>query len=125
MLLPGYTGSSTVSVSIEPNVSRSVIPLSSVYELQLLPLLDRFGHYFCEIPLSVPTRSGFFTSNLSLECSHPSSDANVTLGSDWLSVCSAAFNDDGTELEDPPQSVISSLPTGNYWTPNDGAMINC
>ncbi|KAF9786787.1 hypothetical protein BJ322DRAFT_1217792 [Thelephora terrestris] len=119
MILPGFTGSSHISISVEPDVSQSTITLSSVYQLDLLPLFDRFGRYTCEIPLSVPTRNGSYTSKVSLECSYVPRDAEVILGSDWISNSSAAFCDDGSGLEDPPMSVTLSLPVGHYWTPND------
>jgi len=127
MILPGFTGSSPISISVEANASRSTITLSSVYQLQLLPLFDRFGRYTCEIPLSVPTRNGFYTSKVSLECSHVPRDVEVILGSDWISDSSAAFCDDGSGLEDPALSVASCLPAGHYWSPNDGtpSFINC
>jgi hypothetical protein len=120
MILPGYTGSSTISVSIEPTASRSTVSLGFLYRLQLLPIFDRYGRYVCEIPVCVPTRGGFYTSNLSLQCSHATGNADITLGSDWISTSSAVFCDDGLGLEDPAQSIISSLPAGYYWSPNDG-----
>lgn len=123
MLLPGFTGSSSVSVSIEPNASQSTITLGSAYQLQIHPLFDRFGRLIGEIPLSVPTRCGFYTSKISLECLHASRDVEVILGSDWISVCSVTFCEDGSGLEDPSMSVISSLPIGNYWSPNSGVNI--
>ena len=120
MILPGSTNSLPVLVSIEPNMSRSTIGFSSVYRLKLLPVFNCFGHYICEIPLSVPTRSGFYTSNISLECSYASGDAEVILGTNWISACSITFCDDGSGLEDPAMSVISCLPTGHYWSPSGG-----
>ncbi|KAF9648364.1 hypothetical protein BDM02DRAFT_2301750 [Thelephora ganbajun] len=119
MILPGFTGSSPVSVSVEPTASWSTIALGSAYRLQLLPLFDHFGRYRCDFPLSVPTRSGFYTSEVSLECSHTPGDAGVILGPDWISACSAAPCDDWSELEGPTLSIVSSLPAGNYWTAND------
>ena len=123
MILPGFTGSSPVSVSVEPDVSRSTLALSSAYKLQLLPLFDRFGRYACDIPISIPTRGGFYTSKVSLECSHEPRDAEVILGLDWITACSAVLCDDGSGLEDPALSIISSLPVGHYWTPNDGMIV--
>ena len=128
MKLPGFTGSSSVSVSVEPSTSLSTITLGSAYRLHLSPLFNRFGRYVCDIPLSVPTRSGCHTSNVSLECSHTPRDAEIILGSDWISACSAVLRDDGSGLEDPALSVISSLPAGHYWSPGKGmttAYINC
>jgi len=54
MELPGFTGSSPVSVLVKPTASQSAIALGSVYRLQLLPLFNHFGHYTCDITLSVP-----------------------------------------------------------------------
>jgi hypothetical protein len=123
MILPGFTGSSAVSVSIEPNVSRSTISLSSVYRLQLLPLFDRYGRYLCEVPVCVPTRGGFYTSKIPLECSCATRDADIILGSDWISTCLVGFRDDGQGLEDPTQLAMSSLPASHYWSPNGGTTI--
>jgi hypothetical protein len=108
-----------------PVASRSTITLSSVHWLQLLPPFDCFGRYVCDIPLSTPTRGGFYTSRLSLGCSHTPGDTDITLGSDWIAACSAAFCDDTAELtiEDPGASVVASLPVGHYWTPNDGTNV--
>ena len=125
MLLPGFSASTSVSVSVEPNTSLSTIALSSAYRLQLSPLFNRFGRYVCDIPLSIPTRSGFFTSNISLECSHAQTDAEITLGSDRISACSVMPCDDGSGLEDPAISVVSSLPAGHYWSPSSGTTIIC
>ena len=69
MILPGFTGSSPVSISVEPNTSRSTIVFSLAYQLQLLPLFDRFGRYVCDVTLSAPTRSGFYTFKIFLDCS--------------------------------------------------------
>ena len=84
MILPGFTNSSSVSVSVEPNTPLSTIALSSAHRLELLPLFNRFGRYACDITLSVPTRGGFYTSNVSLGCSHAPGGAEITLGLDWI-----------------------------------------
>ena len=120
MELPGFTGSSPVSVLVEPTTSRSAIALSLVYRLQLLPLFDRFGHYTCDITLSVPTCSGCYTSKLSLECSHDLKGTEIVLGLDWMSACSVARCNNGPGLEDPAPAVVGSLPAGHYWSPGDG-----
>jgi hypothetical protein len=86
-------------------------------------VLDRFGCYGCEIPLSVPTRSGFCTSKISLQCSHAPRDADVAHGSDWISICSVTFCGDESGLNDLNLSVISSLPAGHYWNPSDGTTV--
>ena len=128
MILPGFTGSSSVSVSVEPSASLSTITLSSAYRPHLSPLFNSFGRYTCDIPLSDPTRSGCNTSNVSLECSHTPKDAEIILWSDWISTCSAVLRDDGSGLEDPALFVISSLPAGHYWSPGKGTTtvyINC
>jgi len=120
MKLPGFTGSSPVSVSVEPTASRSAITLGSAYQLQLLPLFDRSGRYTCDITLSVPTRGGCYTSKISLECSHELKNTEIILGSDWISSCSAVPCNDGSGLEDPTLSVMGSLPAGHYWSPSEG-----
>ena len=120
MKLPGFTGSSSVSVSVEPTASRSAIALSSAYRLQLLPLFDRFGRYACDVTLSVPTRSGSYTSRVSLECLHESNDTEIVLGPDWMSACSVTPCSDGPGLEDPTPAIVGSLPAGHYWTPSEG-----
>ena len=69
--------------------SRSTITLRSVYRLQLLPLFDRFCCYACDVCFSVPTRGGFYTPKFSLERSHVTGNAEITLGSDWMTRYSA------------------------------------
>ena len=118
MILPGFTGSLPISVSVEPAVSRSTIVLSSAYRLQLLPILGHHGHYICDICLSVPTRSGFYTFKISLECVHSLGGAEVTLGSDWVAACSPTLCSDG--LEDPVPTVISSFPAHYHWNSSNG-----
>jgi len=120
MIIPGFTGSSPVSVSVDPNIFQSTIALSSVYRLNILPFFNRFGRLDCNAPLSVPTRSGFYTSNVSLTCFYTPRDVEIVLGSEWLTACSAVLCDDGSRLEDPTPSVISSLPAGHYWNPSNG-----
>jgi len=120
MILPGFTGSSPVSISVDPTAAQSTIALSSVHRLKLLPLFNRFGRYVCDIPLSIPTRGGFYTSKVSLECSHEPGDAEVILGPDWFSACSPALCGNGSDLEDPAPATVSSLPAGHYWTLSDG-----
>ena len=124
-MFPGFVGSSPVSISVVPTVSRSTITLSSVYRLQLLPLFDRFGRYACDVCFSVPTSGGFYTSKISLECSHVTGDAEITLGSDWMTGCSATFCKDGAELEDPTTSSIASFLAGHYWSPSSDGKIIC
>jgi len=123
MILPGFTNSKTVSVSVEPNTPLSTITLSSAHRLQLLPLFNHLGRYACDVVLSVPTRGGSYTSHVSLGCSHTPGGAEIALGSDWISACSATLSDDGSGLEDPGLSIISSLPAGHYWTPSNGTTI--
>ena len=128
MILPSFAGSSPVSVSGEPSTSLSTITLSSAYRLHLSPLFNRLGRYVYDIPLSVPTRSGCHISNVSLEYSHTLMDAEINLGSDWISTCSAVLRDDGSGLEDPALPVNSYLPAGHYWSPSNGTTIvyiNC
>lgn len=120
MILPGFTSDSPVSILIEPNVSLSKIAFNSVYRLRLSPLLNHSGCHVCEIPLSIPTRDGFYTSKVYLQCSHALRESEVILGSDWISTCSVAFCKDGSGVEDPIDAVVSSLPPGHYWSPNDG-----
>ena len=122
MILPGFTNSLSVSISIEPTASRSTITLSLVYRLGLAPLFNRFGRYTCDTSVSVPTRGGFYTSKFSFECSHAPGDAEIVLGSDWMSACSATTCNDSAGLEDPTVPIIGSLPAGHYWSPNDGAI---
>ena len=119
MILPGFTGSSPVSISVEPTAARSAIALSSAHRLKLLPLFNRFGHYVCDIPLSIPTRSGFYTSKISLECSHEPGTAEIILGLDWCSACTPVLCNNGTELEDPAPAITSCLPAGHYWSPSN------
>jgi hypothetical protein len=64
------------------------------------PLFDYFGHYVCDASLSIPTRSGFYASKVSLECSHTHKDTEIILGLDRVSACSVIFYDDGHELRD-------------------------
>lgn len=123
MILPGFTGSSPVSVLIERNVARSSITLGSVYKTGITPTFDRFGKYVCEVPLSVPTRSCVYTSRIPLECSHALSNTDIVLGMDWISTCCAILSDDALVLEDPGLSAIAALPAGHYWTGNDGMFI--
>ena len=66
MILTGFTNSSPIPVSIEPDTPPSTIALSSAHRLQLLPIFNRFGRYACDVALSVPTRGGSYTSNVSL-----------------------------------------------------------
>ena len=117
-MLSGFAGSSSVSISVEPTISQSIITLSSVYRLQLLPLFNRLGHYTCNISLSVPTCGGFYTCKFSLKCSPIAEDAKIVLGSDWISSCSVTVSDDRAKLEDPTASAIASPPFGHYWSPN-------
>lgn len=123
MLVSGLTNSSSVSISVEPNAPRSMIAFASAFRLGLLPLFDRRGCSVCEASLSVPTRSGFYTSKISLECSHKLESAEIVLGPDWMTACSVILHDDGAELEDPVATVLASLPAGNLWSPNDGMSV--
>ena len=98
MTLPGFTGSSPISVSVELAVSRSTNILSSAYHLQLLLTLGHRGRYVCDTCLFVPTRSGFYTFKISLECVHSPGGAEVTLGSDWVSACSQHYAGTGSKI---------------------------
>ena len=98
----------------------STIFFSTVYRLGLLPILNRFGHYVCDSSLSVSTSSGFYTSQIPLRCCHTQDENDVVPSSDWMFANGAAFSDSGSTLQDPPQSVIASLPGGCHWTPNAG-----
>jgi hypothetical protein len=107
-------------MSVVPTASRSTIPLSSVYQLQLLPLFDRFGRCawisLCLFrPVVGPTPLNFLL------------DIYMSLGTLWagLDHCfPTTFCHDRVELEleDPTTSVIASLPAGHYRSPNDGAI---
>jgi hypothetical protein len=120
VILPGFTGSSHISISVNPNTSCSTIALSSVYRLGLLPIFDKFGCHSCEVTLSVPTRSGFYTSKFPPDCLHTLGDADITLGSEWVSDCSIALYEDGSGLEDPSQLAISSLSANHHWNTSNG-----
>ena len=119
-MLVGLITSIPVSVAVEPTTATSTILLSAVYRLQLLPKFDCFSLYTCDTLLSVPTRTGFYTSKLSLQCSHTPGESEVILSSDWMSACSAALCDDALGLVDPPNPVVTLLPPGNYWSQNEG-----
>ena len=124
MILPGFTDSSLVSTSFKPTALWSSIGFSLVYQLQL-PLFNHFGHYICDISLSVPTCDSFYKAcNISLECSHIPGDTEIDLGSDWISSCFTTFFDDWTGLENLITSIVTSLPASNYWSPNDG-VVDC
>jgi len=123
MMLSGLTGSSSISISVEPNAPRSTIAFGSVYRLKLLPLFNPSGRYVCDTSLSIPTRGGFYTCNISLECSHTHENAEVVLGSDWISACSATLCDDRVKLEDPTEALIASLPAGHYWSSDNGMLV--
>ena len=75
-------------------------------------------------PLSIPTRGGFYTCNISLECSHTHENAEVVLGSDWISACSAMLCDDRVKLEDLTEALIVSLPAGHYWSSDNGMLVS-
>jgi hypothetical protein len=56
MILPGFTGSSPVSISIEPTASQSTIAPTQLVLPTLTCLLVRsFRFYICENTLSIPT----------------------------------------------------------------------
>jgi hypothetical protein len=99
MILPGFTNSSPVPVLVDTNASQSTVALSPVYQQHLSPLFNCFGHYVCEVALSIPTQHGFYTSKVSLNCLHAPRDAEVILESDWISTCLVAFCNDGSRLE--------------------------
>jgi len=122
-MLSGLAGSSSISISVEPNAPQSTIAFSSVHRLKLLPLLNPSGHSVCDTSLSVPTRSGFYTCKIALECSHMHENTEVVLGSDWISACSATLCDDGVKLEDPTEALVASLPAGHYWSPGNGTFV--
>ena len=124
-MISGLVNSSTVSVAVQSTAAASTIALSAVYRLGLIPTFDRFGRYACDVPLSVPTRSGFYTSRIPLKCHHASEESDIVLGSDWLFASGAVSSDDGFGLLDPPQSIIASLPEGYHWTPNEGETMPC
>ena len=90
------------------NVNASTIALSAVYCLQFLPLFGRSGLHACDVSLSVPTSGGFYTSSLSLQCSH-TTESDVILGFDWMSSCGVALSDDRCEPVDPSHVVVMSL----------------
>ena len=79
-MLIGLIASIPVSVAVEPTTMRSTIVLSTVYRLQLLPKFDRFDLYTRDTSMSIPTRTGFYTSRLSLRCSRTPGETNVILG---------------------------------------------
>jgi len=105
-------------VEVQPTTTTSTITLATVYRLGLLPKLDRFGRNTCDTTLSIPTSSGFYTSQTPLRCSHTPGENDIVLGSDWISATGSVFCDNGPGLLDPSQSVIASLPDGYYWSPN-------
>lgn len=120
MILPRLSDSSPVSILVEPNIPSSIVSLSSVRELQLLPLFDRFCRYTRRNPVRSHTERLLHTAKLSLACAHSPSAGGVVLGSDWVSACSAVFREDESGLEDPSRATVSSLPDGHYWSANDG-----
>jgi hypothetical protein len=109
-MLVGLIVSIPVSVAVEPTTATSTILFSTVYRLQLLvlPKFDRFGLYTCDTSLSVPTRTGFYTSKLFLRCSHTPGESDITLGSDRMSACGAILCDGGFEFVDPLNPVVTS-----------------
>lgn len=124
-MLSGLINSSCVSVEVQPATSASTITLAAVYNLGLLPKLDRFGRYTCDVPLSIPTHTGFYTCQMPLQCSHARGGSDVVLGWNWMSATGSVFCDNSSTLLDPPQSVIASLPNGYYWSPNKGEVVRC
>ena len=122
-MLSGLANSFPVSMVVQPMTTMSTITFSAAYRLGLLPLFDRYGHYACDIHLSVPTNGGFYTSRKSLRCCHVSGESDIVLGSDWASASSAVLCNHGSGLLDPPQPAIASLPEGYYWTPNEGERV--
>jgi hypothetical protein len=122
-MLSGLIHSSSVSVEVQPTTMTSIITLAAVYRLGLLPKLDRLGRYTCDVSLSIPTNSGFYTSQMLLRCSHMRGENDIVLGSDWMSATGSVFCDNGPGLVDPPQSVVASLPDGYYWSPNKGEIV--
>ena len=123
-MLVGLINSVPVSVAVQPATSTSTITLSAAFQHQLLPIFDRFGLYTCNISLSVPTNNGFYTSKLSLQCSHTPGESDIILGSDWMSTCSVVLCDGGFILADPSRPAITSLPAGHYWTRNEGEIVS-
>ena len=119
-MLVGLISSVPVSVTIQPGVPTSTITLSAAYRLELLPLFDRSGLYTCNTSLSVPTNNGFYTSKVTLQCSHTPGECDIILGSDWTSACGATLCTDGSGLVDPPHPAVTSLPPGHCWSPNKG-----
>jgi hypothetical protein len=69
-------------------------------------LLNCFRCCVCNSYPSVLTRRKFYTSNVSLECSHVPRDSEAIIG-----------------LEDPTPSIILPPPDGNYRSPSDGTTI--
>ena len=45
---------------------------------------------------------------------------DIILGSGWMFANAATFSDNGSTPQDPPQSVIASLPGGYHWPPDAG-----
>ena len=74
------------------------------------PKIRSLGLYTCDTPLSVLTRTGFYTSKLSLRCSHTPGESDAILGPDWMLACGAALCDDDFESVDPPNPVVMLLP---------------
>jgi len=123
IILSGPTGSSSISISVEPDAPRSTIAFGSVHRLKLLPLFNPSGRYVCDVSLSIPTRSSFYTCKIPLKCSHTHESAEVVLGSDWISTYSATLCDDRVKLEDPTEALITSLPAGHYWSSDNGMLV--
>ena len=122
-MLVGLVNSIPVSIVVQPRTPTSTITLSAAYRLQLLPLFDRFGVYTCDTSFSVPIGNGYHTSKPSLQCPHASGESDVVLGYDWTPACRVATCDSGSELADPPPSVVTSLPLDHYWSRNEGKIV--
>ena len=60
-----------MSILVKPTTSISTISFAAACRLQLIPLFHRFGFYSCDTSLFVPTGTIFYTSKVSLQCSHP------------------------------------------------------
>ena len=107
IMLAGMINSASVSVVVYPETPTSTIALSATYRLissSPFSTVSASTLATFRFPFQ-PAVAGFYTSRLSLRCSH-TTESNVILVSDWMSSCGVALSDDVSELADRLQTTI-------------------
>ena len=118
--LLGITNTLPCVLLIDPASPHCHVSSGYLYRTSLPCKIDPKGCLRSEFTVSVPSLGGYHTStDMSLAVS-PRSDADIILGSDWVSMCRIRFA--ANVLLEPPLETVVHLPDEHKWTP-DGALL--